>query len=70
MTDKYILIYTDKYILIYFFCVNTYTLYTETPRPNTNRHVMHTNVCTVRESNPVDGEYSHHYAKSAVKIIT
>jgi hypothetical protein len=50
--------------------VNTYILYIETPRPNTNRH-DHAHKCLhwagiEPATTCVVGEYSHHYAKSAV----
>jgi hypothetical protein len=59
----------DKYILIYIFVVNTYILYTETSKPNTNKHV-HAHKCLLCAGNApatscVVGENSHHYAKSA-----
>jgi hypothetical protein len=46
--------------------VNTYILYTETPRPNTNRNV-HVHKCLhcagiEPATSCVVGEYSHHYA--------
>jgi hypothetical protein len=52
--------------------VHTYILYIETPRPNTNRHV-HAHKCLhgadIEPATPfVIGEYSHHYAKSAINI--
>jgi hypothetical protein len=46
----------------------------ETPRPNTNRHV-HAHKCLHCEGiEPatfcVVGEYTHHYAKSAVELLS
>jgi hypothetical protein len=49
---------------------NTYTLYIETPRPNTNRHVHAHKYLHCAGIEPatscVVGEYSHQYTKSAV----
>jgi hypothetical protein len=55
---------------IHFFFVNTYILYIETHRPNTNRHV-HAHKCLQcagiePATSGVVGKYSHHYATSAV----
>jgi hypothetical protein len=57
---------TRDYILIYiYFFVNTYILYIEIPRPNTNRHV-HAHKCLQSagiepETSCVVGEYSDQY---------
>jgi hypothetical protein len=53
------------------FFVNTYILYINTPRPNTNRHV-HAQKCLQcagieTATSCVVGVYSHHYAKLAVR---
>jgi hypothetical protein len=58
----------------YMFFVNTYILYIETARPNTKRHV-HAHKCLhcagiEPATSYVVGEYSHHYAQSAVKIVS
>jgi hypothetical protein len=51
--------------------VNTYILYIETPRPNTNRHV-HAHKCWhcagIEPATSCLAEYSHHYAKSAAMV--
>jgi hypothetical protein len=62
----------DKYILKNIISVNTYILYIETQRPNTNRHV-HAHKCfhcagIELATSCVVGDYSHYYAKSAVEF--
>jgi hypothetical protein len=63
---------TGKYILIDIFFVNTYILYIETPGPNTNRHFYAHKCLHCAGIEPatscVVGQYSHHYAKSAVVL--
>jgi hypothetical protein len=54
------------------FFVNTFILYMETPRPNTNRHI-HAHKCLhcagiEPATSCVIGEYSDHYATSAVNV--
>jgi hypothetical protein len=56
-----------------FFFINSYILYIETTRPNTNRHV-HADKCLhcagiEPATSCVVGEYSHHYAKSVIKDV-
>jgi hypothetical protein len=46
-------------------------LYIETPRPNTNKHVYAHKYLHCAGMEPVTcvvGEYSHHYATSAVRV--
>jgi hypothetical protein len=67
--------YTACVILIHtymHFFVNRYILYIETSRPNTSRHVQAHKCLHCAGIEPatscVVGEYSNHYAKSAVKL--